>query len=89
MRAELDAVSETGRQVLALPPFTSARVIILSAQQPMSDMSTELARHSNALRERFPELWPGAEVRWVDSGHGIPLEAPDAVICAVEDLTAP
>ena len=65
-----------------MPPFPGERVIILSAQKPMSGTSA-LARDANAKRVDLLRLYPRARQVWVDSGHGIPLEKPEAVIEAV------
>lgn len=81
-KAELEGINHTGAEVLAMPPFPGERVIILSAQKPMSGTSA-LARDANAKRVDLLRLYPGARQVWVDSGHGIPLEKPEAVIEAV------
>lgn len=81
-RAEFEALDETGRAVLALPPYRG-RVIVLSAEQPMKDSSTITARDSNQKRVDLMSRYPNATQVWVDSGHGIPLEKPEAVIDAV------
>lgn len=83
-QAELEGVDATGEAVLALPPTAAKSVIILAALRPMENKSA-LADDANAKRRDLARLYPGAEVRWVDSGHGIPLEAPDAVIAAIRD----
>ncbi len=83
-KAELDGVNATGAAVLALPPPAAKPVIILAALRPMENHSA-LADDANANRRDLASLYPGAEVRWVDSGHGIPLDAPDAVIAAIRD----
>ena len=84
---ELDALPATGAALLALPPFTGKPVTILSASEPMSETS-ELAKDSNAKRVDILRLNPGARQVWVDSGHGIPLEKPKAVVSAVHELLA-
>lgn len=82
---ELEALPATGAAMLALPPLTGKPVVVLSAQKPMSEMS-ELARDSNAKRIDILRLHPGAKQVWVDSGHVIPLEKPDAVIAAIHEV---
>jgi len=82
---ELEALPATGAAMLALPPFTGKPVIVLSALKPMSETS-ELARDSNAKRIEIVHLHPGAKHVWVDSGHAIPLEKPDAVIAAIHEI---
>ena len=82
---ELEALAATGAAMLALPPLIGKPVVVLSAQQPMSETS-ELARDSNAKRIDILRLHPGAKQVWVDSGHVIPLEKPDAVIAAIHEV---
>lgn len=82
---ELEALPATGAAMLALPPLTGKPVVVLSAQKPMSETS-ELARDSNAKRIDILRLHPGAKQVWVDSGHVIPLEKPDAVIAAIHEV---
>lgn len=82
---ELEALPATGAAMLALPPLTGKPVIVLSAQKPMSETS-ELARDANAKRSDIARLHPGAKQVWVDSGHVIPLERPDAVIAAIHEV---
>jgi pimeloyl-ACP methyl ester carboxylesterase len=82
---ELEALPATGAAMLALPPLTGKPVVILSAQQPMSETS-ELVRDANAKRSEIVRLHPGAKQVWVDSGHAIPLEKPDAVIAAIREI---
>lgn len=82
---EFDALNATGEEVLALPTVTSMPIIILSALQPMSEHS-ELADDSNAKRVDLANLYPNAEVIWVDSGHLIPYEKPESVIEAIESI---
>ncbi|GAB4206340.1 MAG: alpha/beta hydrolase [Tibeticola sp.] len=85
---ELDALDATGKQVLALPPYTAGPVVVLSAAKPMRETSTPLARDSNAKRADIVRLYPGAQQVWVDSGHVIQLEKPEAVVAAVHDVLA-
>ncbi|MFO1210687.1 MAG: alpha/beta hydrolase [Amaricoccus sp.] len=84
-KAEMAAIPATGAALLALPPLTGKPVIVLSASGPMRETSP-LARDSNAKRADIVRLNPGARQVWVDSGHGIPLERPEAVIAAIEDV---
>lgn len=84
-KRELEALPATGAAVLALPPFTGKPVIVLSAQKPMSDTS-DLARDANAKRVKIVHLHPGAKQVWVNSGHAMPLEKPDAVIAAIQEV---
>jgi len=84
VKAELDGVDATGAAVLALPPVAGKPVIILSAMRPLEVRST-LADDANAKRRDIARLHPGAQVRWIDSGHVIPLEDPESVIAAIHD----
>jgi pimeloyl-ACP methyl ester carboxylesterase len=86
-KAELAAVNTTGEQVLSLPPLPGNRVMVLSALKPMKDTSA-LGRDANAKRVDLARLYPGAHQVWVESGHGIPLEKPEAVIEAVRQVLA-
>lgn len=82
---ELEALPATGAAMLALPPFTGKPAVVLSAQKPMNETSA-LARDANAKRSDIVRLHPGAKQVWVDSGHAIPLEKPDAVIAAIREV---
>jgi len=84
-KQELAALPATGRAVLALPPMAGKPVVVLSAQKPMAVRSA-LARDANAKRVDIARLNPGAKQVWVDSGHAIPLERPEAVIAAIHDV---
>lgn len=84
-REELEAIPTTGASVLALPPFVGKPVIVLSAMGPMKETS-ELARDANAKRVDIARLHPGAKQVWVDGGHAIPLEKPEAVVAAVHEV---
>lgn len=82
---ELAAIPATGAAMLALPPLEGKPVIVLSAKGPMSETS-EIARDANAKRVDIARLHPGARQVWVDSGHGIPLEKPEAVVAAIHEV---
>lgn len=84
-KEEMAAIPATGAELLALPPLRGKPVIVLSASGPMKETSA-LARDANAKRVDVVRLNPGARQVWVDSGHGIPLEKPEAVIEAIEDV---
>lgn len=83
-KAEFDAVDATGRRVLALPPPAGKPVFVLSALKPMT-VKSAFAKDANAKRQDVARLYPGSRQIWVDSGHGIPLERPDAVIDAIRE----
>lgn len=79
---ELDLLSQTGDQVLSLPTLSAKPVFILSASEYKSDTS-DVARFANEMREDIARLYPGSKQVWVESGHAIPLEKPDAVVGAI------
>jgi len=81
-KKELDLLAETGEQLLRLPTFTGKPVFVLSASEPMKEKSP-LADDANAKRQDIARLYPGSKQIWVESGHGIPLEKPEAVISAI------
>ena len=83
-KAELDALDATGQAVLALPPPAGLPVYVLSAERPLRETSA-LAGDANAKRRDLVRLYPGARQIWVDSGHVIPLEKPEAVIEAIRE----
>jgi pimeloyl-ACP methyl ester carboxylesterase len=84
-KEEAIAIDATGEMVLALPSFTQKPVIILSALKPMKEKS-EFADDVNKKREDIARLYPGAKQIWVDSGHLIPQENPEAVISAIREV---
>ncbi len=84
-KQEFDLAPATGQVMLALPPFEGKPVIVLSALEPIWEAS-DLARDANAKRRDIALLHPGSQQVWVDSGHGIPLEKPEAVIAAIRDV---
>lgn len=87
-KEELDLLPRTGEQVLALPTFSGKPVFVLSASEPMKETS-DPARFANEKRVDIARMYPGAKQVWVDSGHAIPLEKPEAVVAAIrEALTA-
>lgn len=86
-RDELDLLNQTGEQVLALPTVTTVPVIVLSAAEPMKETS-DLARFHNEKRQDIARMYPGSQQVWVDSGHAIPLDKPEAVVQAVMAVLA-
>lgn len=82
---EFNSIDATGNAVLALPTLAGKPVLVLSALQPLEETSP-LADDANAKRRDLAKLYPGSQQIWVDSGHGIPLEKPDAVITAIRDV---
>ena len=83
-KQEMNAINATGEAVLRLPAFTGKPVIVLSALKPMSNKSA-LSDDANAKRKDVARLYPGSTQIWVDSGHVIPLEKPEAVISAIHE----
>lgn len=83
-REELDLLPLTGQQVLELPTFTGKPVFVLSAAQPLEEKSP-VADDANAKRRDIARLYPGAKQIWVESGHAIPLEKPEAIIAAIRE----
>lgn len=84
-REEMDLINATGDEVLALPSIRGKPVIVLTALRPMKEKS-ELADDANEKRKDIAHLYPGARQVWVDSGHGIPKENPEAVIKAIREV---
>ena len=84
---ELDGLTQTGQQVLSLPTVTDIPVYVLSAAEPMKETS-DLAKFSNAMRQDMAHMYPNAKQVWVESGHAIPLEKPEAVVNAVRAAMA-
>jgi len=80
---EFKAIDATGQSVLSMPSYTSGPVEVLSALGPMQVHSNPMAEHGNHLRSSLVNLYPGARQVWVDSGHAMPLEAPEAVVSAI------
>lgn len=83
-KRELAALDPTGQAVLGLPVDPSVPVFVLSALQPMEASST-MADDANRKRADIANLYPRARQVWVDSGHGIPLEKPEAVVQAIRE----
>lgn len=81
-RDELHVADLTGQEVLALPAPIGKPVILLNARNRDSQGS-DLAQDAYEKRVDLARLYPGATVGWVESGHGIPLEKPGAVIDAI------
>jgi len=85
VKKEINAINVTGEEVLRLATFTGKPVVILSTLQPMKEKST-LADDANKKRKDIARLYPGSKQIWVDSGHGIPLEKPEAIISAIREV---
>lgn len=83
-KQELSALDPTGHIVLGLPVDPSVQVIVLSALRPMATSSV-LADDANRKRADMANLYPRSKQVWVDSGHAIPLEKPEAVVEAIRE----
>ena len=83
-KQELSAIDSTGKVVLGLPVDPLVPVIVLSALHPMQ-ASSAMADDANRKRADIARLYPRSTQVWVDSGHGIPLEKPEAVVEAIRD----
>ena len=83
-KRELAALDPTGQAVLSLPVDPSVSVWVLSALQPMG-ASSPMADDANRKRADVSRLYPRSRQVWVDSGHGIPLEKPQAVVQAIRE----
>jgi pimeloyl-ACP methyl ester carboxylesterase len=77
---ELAAAMDTGQQVLHAPTFSGKPVIVLSA---IDNSESELGQFVKAKRMDLPRLYPGSTQTWVESGHFIQRDKPEAVIQAV------
>jgi pimeloyl-ACP methyl ester carboxylesterase len=86
-KQELDLLPQTGEQVLALPTLSGPPVFVLSASEPMKETSS-LARFANEKRIDIARLYPGSKQVWVESGHAIPLEKPEAIVSAIREALA-
>lgn len=86
-KEELNLLPETGKQVLSLPTLSGTPVFVLSASVPMKETS-DLARFTNEKRVDIARMYPGSKQVWVESGHAIPLEKPQAVVDAIRSALA-
>jgi pimeloyl-ACP methyl ester carboxylesterase len=86
-REEWRLIDATGESVMALPALRGKPVIVLSALKPLS-IRNENADAANEKRRDLARLYPGAKQVWVDSGHRIPLERPEAVVEAVREIVS-
>ena len=81
---ELDLLPQTGKQVLDLPTLSGKPIFVLSASKPLEEKSA-VADDANAKRKDIASLYPGSKQVWVDSGHTIPLEKPEAIVAAIRE----
>ena len=82
---ELALLSRTGEQVLSLPAPSDIPVFVLSAAEPLKEHSAA-ADDANEKRKDIARLYPGSKQTWVNSGHGIPLEKPEAVVQVIREV---
>ena len=47
------------------------------------------ARDASEKRKDIARLYPGSKQIWVDSGHAIPLEKPEAIFSAIREVLPP
>ena len=86
---ELQYINATGDAVLELPMPMHIPVWILAAKKEQDRVSTDAyIRDTQDKRQDLLRLYPQAKVVWVDSGHVIPLEKPEAVIEAIQQAIA-
>lgn len=83
-KQELAALDDTGAQVSSLPVDPAVPVWVLSALRAAGAPSA-LATDAERKRADVARLYPGSTQLWVDSGHGIPLEKPEAVVGAIRE----
>jgi pimeloyl-ACP methyl ester carboxylesterase len=86
-KEEFDRADATGTEIMALPPFTGKPVVVLSALKPLAEKGA-LANDANDKRQDIARLFPGSRQVWVDSGHWIQWEKPEAVIAAIREVMA-
>ena len=84
VKQELAALDATGQLVASLPVDPAVPVFVLSALRTPG-ASPALADDVHRKRADIAHLYPGSTQVWVDSGHGIPLEKPEAVVQAIRD----
>lgn len=84
---EFAAAAQTGQQVLAAPVWRNLPTLILLSGPVHAPASrSALLRHDRQLKESYTTLYPGSELRWLDCGHDIPRERPQAVAAALREL---
>lgn len=82
---EFNSIDSTGEAVLSLPAISGKPVIVLSATKYKDDQS-ENDVDAHEKRADIARLYPGSKQVWVDCGHGIPLDKPEAVIAAIREV---
>ncbi len=83
-KEELAAAVQTGAQVLATPWHPSCPVFVLqSRSRAQTFRLSALDRFSLDKKQDFLNLYPGCHLSWIDSGHNIQHEHPEAVLAAL------
>ena len=80
-----------GQEILDLQETTDIHMIALVATYKSSihKQPKKMIPHIEAMKKRmetFPDLYPNCELRWVDSGHMMMYEKPEAVIEAIKEI---
>lgn len=83
---ELFTSVKSGEQVLSLNN-SNTKMVILSASKPLKDKS-KLGIDGANKRYDMEKLYPNAKVIWVNSGHMIPIEAPNEIKKAIDEIAA-
>jgi pimeloyl-ACP methyl ester carboxylesterase len=86
-KQERDAAAATAEAVLALPPLTGEPVIVLSATEP-GRADTGIEQDVISKRKDIARLFPSSERGWIQGGHAMPQEGPQAVIDAIRGTPA-
>lgn len=88
-KEELAAAVQTGAQVLATPWHPSCPVFVLqSRSRAQTFRLSALDRFSLDKKQDFLNLYPGCHLSWIDSGHNIQHEHPEAVLVALHAAIA-
>jgi pimeloyl-ACP methyl ester carboxylesterase len=83
---ELAAINKSGEQVLSYPvKDLKFPIRILTATEP-EVASTEYLRDLIDKRKNMIQLYPIAEQYFIKGGHVIPLESPQAVVSAIQEV---
>ncbi len=83
-KAEFEALTETGIEVLSSPSIRSEMPISILIAPDKSDNA--IARFDNEKRRDLARLYPGAQMREIDCSHDVPQVCPRAVIDAVQQV---
>jgi pimeloyl-ACP methyl ester carboxylesterase len=85
-KAEFNALTGTGREVLATPPLAARLPTVILIAPDNSGGS--IADFDNARRRDFARLYPGATVIEAGNSHNVPQAEPQAVIDAIRKVIA-